>query len=73
MDLKRILMELGNKLVMEHHYEPAVGWCDDCVNNTHPIKKFTEWVNEHPKVQEVLRELGLEWSLRPLARVRESI
>jgi hypothetical protein len=61
LDLKEILMNLGNKLVLEHGYEPAC-W-SDTKNNTSAIKDFTVWMNEHPDAQEVLRELGFNWSM----------
>ena len=60
MNLKRVLMELGNKLVTEHHFNP--GWSSE-VPSTAPITDFTNWLNENPEVQVVLEEMGIEWSV----------
>jgi hypothetical protein len=62
MDLKKILMELGNKLVIERKWDPATG-ISFRRENTHLIKRFTDWVNGQTEVQEVLQELGVEWSM----------
>jgi len=61
-DLKEILMKLGNKLVLERGYKPAT---DSILSpkSTHMIKDFTNWINEHPEAQEVLEELGFNWSM----------
>lgn len=60
MDLKRILMELGNRLVADHHYNP--GWSPE-QPSTAPITDFTNWLNENPKAQAILAELGVEWPM----------
>ncbi len=70
-DLKEVLMHLGNKLVTEHHYDPAMrGVASSGVNDhammgrtTLVIDYFTRWINGHPEAQAVLRELGYEWSM----------
>jgi len=58
-DLKRVLMELGNKLVTEHQHDPN----SDVVQSTRPITVFTKWLNSNMEAQVVLRELGYEWSM----------
>lgn len=62
--LKLVLMNLGNTLVTEHGFDPA---------NTRPIEllpiqrtttlvaAFTEFVNNHPEAQQVLKEMGIAW------------
>ncbi len=70
-DLKEVLMHLGNKLVTEHGYDPAMRSRADrnvheielCANATDVINTFTIWMNEHPEAQEVLQELGFKWSM----------
>lgn len=59
LDLKKILMELGNRLVLEHGYEP--GTFSD--NGTEVIRDFTIWMNCNPIAQEVLKDLGFNWSM----------
>jgi hypothetical protein len=62
-DLKRILMELGNALVGEYGYLPAAcARVDD--KSTLPIKVFTDWLNADQDVQEALRRMNVEWSMR---------
>ena len=66
MDLKEVLMKLGNALVMQHGYEPAgLGWMqrDAGAKTTHPILQLTQFLNEHPEAREELEKLGLEWSM----------
>lgn len=66
MDLKAVLMQLGNRLVMEHGFEPsAMGWMqrDARAQTTHPIRQLTQFLNEHPEAREELKTLGLEWPM----------
>jgi len=58
-DLKRTLMELGNRLVTERHFLPA----SSTHEGTGPIRQFTEWLNATPDAQEVLREMGIDWPM----------
>lgn len=51
---------LGNKLVQEYHFEPAIGRFLNN-RNTHPIKVFIDWINHNPEIQQVLKELGYDW------------
>lgn len=62
LDLKKILMELGNKLVFDYGYEPATT-IPEQQPSTHMIQRFTVWMNENPEAQEVLKSLGLDWSI----------
>lgn len=69
MDLKRILMELGNKLVLEHGYEPSgpmpenlrAGLQTDV--STEPITLFAEWLNANPDARRILAEMGVQWPM----------
>jgi hypothetical protein len=63
-DLKRILMELGNAMVLEHSFRPAIGDRHGSVGyHTECIRCFTEWVNYHPEAIEELKKLGFDWSM----------
>lgn len=64
-DLKEVLMVLGNRLVLEYGYEPATATelLPHNVKNTHVINAFTIWMNEHLEAQEALKELGMKWSM----------
>lgn len=67
-NLKQILMELGNKLVTEHGFEPATGmWAK--ANNTVAIKDFTDWVNASPQAQQALADMGVDW---PVVKKKQS-
>lgn len=63
MDLKELLMRMGNTLVYEYGYEPATATRTPGVPSTHIVKEFTVWMNENPDAQEVLKRLGLDWSM----------
>jgi hypothetical protein len=52
-------MNLGNKLVTEHGYNP--GFYN--TYSTKPIVDFTNFLNESPEARVILQELGLEWSM----------
>ncbi len=62
MNLKLILMQLGNLLVMEHGWLPNEPM--SVQNSTKPIVDFTEFVNRHPVVQQVLKGLGIQWPMK---------
>ena len=74
-DLKMVLMQLGNKLVTEHKFDPATqrrlftGDEREVVtlekNSTAAIKAFTDFMNANPAAQAVLKELGFDWSMHP--------
>ena len=66
MNLKKALMDLGNKLVIEHGFDPGApsGYVGPvCVGDTstQAICEFTEWLNRNHKAREVLAEMGIEW------------
>ena len=61
MNLKEILMLLGNGLVTEHQFAPAGGFADPGEPSTQPITDFTEWLNNCPEAQRVLEGLGVQW------------
>lgn len=64
MDLKRLLMTLGNNLVTKCHFDPARVSFADKQNSTDPIRQFTEWLNETPEAVEELKELGTAWPMK---------
>jgi hypothetical protein len=66
MNLKKALMDLGNKLVIEHGFDPGapsgyVGPVCAGDTSTQAICEFTEWLNRVPEAREVLAEMGIEW------------
>lgn len=69
MDLKRTLMELGNKLVMDRLFDPGGPVPPEVVealkadHTTEPITLFTTWVNLHPEAQDVLERMGVRWPM----------
>ena len=70
-NLKKVLMEMGNKLVLEHGFDPggtANGRADHWLSavtvtntSTQAICEFTDWLNRVPEDREVLAEMGIEW------------
>lgn len=66
-DLKKLFVELGNKLVTEYGFDPAgpaVGQAKDFYpEDTELIREFTRFVNQSFAAQVVLRELGFIWSM----------
>jgi hypothetical protein len=66
-NLKLLLMQLGNKLVTEHGFQPSNHMTAQRVlvgvgeNHTTMIHAFTEWLNRVPEGQEVLKEMGIAW------------
>ena len=59
MNLKMILMQLGNKLVTEHGFDPRSKDLHSCTK----IQDLTKWINEVPEAQQCLRELDVEWPM----------
>lgn len=57
-NLKRVLMELGNRLVTEYGYVPGKARTPTC---TGAIIDFTEWLNNTPEAREILENMGFEW------------
>ena len=66
-DLKWVLMELGNRLVIEHGWEPVAGaWartCGQTRDHTGLIAGLTKQINDSPAMQEVLASLGFDWPI----------
>ena len=65
-NLKLLMMELGNRLVLEHGWEPAAGkWWDRVPSGEHTglIVALTEQINAKPAMQESLTALGVEWPM----------
>lgn len=67
-NLKRILMQLGNRLVTEHQYDPGhvSRKTIDAVNgrrSTEVITLFTEWLNHSEEARQSLQELGFDWPI----------
>ena len=65
-NLKLLMMELGNRLVIEHGWEPAAGkWWDRVPSGEHTglIAALTEQINAKPAMRESLTALGVEWPM----------
>ena len=58
MNLKQVLMELGNRLVLERRFLPAQSHGP---HSTKPIDDFTRWLNNTPEAIELLADMGIEW------------
>jgi hypothetical protein len=62
MNLKKVLMELGNQLVQDHQFTPAnIVWDETGEPTTTPIQKFTDFLNNCPEAQAILKEMDIEW------------
>tara|TARA_R110000824_G_scaffold120382_3_gene275640 strand:- start:25050 stop:25580 length:531 start_codon:yes stop_codon:yes gene_type:complete len=67
MNLKEVLMTLGNRLVTERGFDPATGADSPSslnaklVGTTVAIARFTNWLNETEEAREVLAEMGVGW------------
>ncbi len=59
MNLKKLLMDLGNRLVTERGFNPA----NYPGKSTKPILDFTNWLNRTPDAIEILAEVGVEWPI----------
>ncbi len=70
-NLKKVLMELGNKLVTERGYEPIgdarfpLEFLAELKGDrsTGYITIFTMWLNENPDAREILKEMGVDWPM----------
>ena len=58
-NLKEVLMELGNRLVTECGYDPAIP--NSGLRSTQWIANFTEWLNNMPEAREILDSMGIDW------------
>jgi hypothetical protein len=67
-NLKRLLMEFGNKLVGQG-YDPSGPMPASLKralkedHSTEPITALTTWLNEHPEAQETLKGMGINWPM----------
>ena len=64
-NLKAVLMELGNRLVTEHGWEPAAGaWVRvPAGDQTGLIAGLTQQINDSQEMQVALFDLGVEWPM----------
>jgi hypothetical protein len=64
-DLKAVLMELGNRLVTEHGWEPAAGaWVRvPAGDQTGLVAGLTQQINDNREMRELLDQLGFDWSI----------
>lgn len=66
-NLKRLFMEFGNKLVTERGFDPsgpmppALKQALKKDHSTEPITALTTWLNEHPEAVSALKEMGINW------------
>jgi len=58
MNLKLVLMQLNNRLVTEYGYGSA-----HLLSGGLVIDQFTKWIDGNPHAQEILAEIGVEWSM----------
>lgn len=75
-NLKLLLMNLGNKLVTERGFDPAVspaGGFSLPRKDTLAIKDFTDWLNTCTAAQEILAELGVEWPVTSQQRAQANL
>lgn len=69
MNLKSVLMQLGNRLVTEVGYDPSGPLPQSVMDrlaaewNTEIITLFTAWLNQHSEAVHILEEMGVEWPL----------
>ncbi len=66
LNLKAMLMDLGNRLLREHGFKPAQAVFDQqrdaaFLRSTQMIAMFIAWLNRVPDAQKILTEYGLEW------------
>lgn len=69
MNLKKVLMDLGNTLVLDRGFLPSgpvpaevrAALLED--TTTEPIVLFTEWVNLHPEARQSLEGMGISWPM----------
>jgi hypothetical protein len=65
-NLKGVLMELGNRLVTEHGWEPASGSLWERIpsgDHTGLIAGLTQQINDSPEMRELLGALGFDWPI----------
>lgn len=62
-DLKEVLMHVGNKLVAGHGFLPAGGRFDLNYPTTSPLVEAAEFFNDNLEARMILEEFGLKWSM----------
>jgi hypothetical protein len=69
LNLKRVLMQVGNELVTRHGFEPS-GPAPASIMRatiegkvTHPLTYFTQFLNMCPEARELLEEHGFVWPM----------
>jgi len=66
-NLKGVLMELGNRLVTDHGWEPVAGagarTCGQTRDHTGLVAGLTKQINDSPAMREVLTALGFDWPI----------
>jgi hypothetical protein len=67
LNLRKVLAELGHRLVQEHGFQPAnLHGCSALVNHTlEPLVRFLVWLEHTPEASFVLQQMGV-WQLDPL-------
>jgi hypothetical protein len=60
-NLKELLMTLGNRLVIERGFDPANA--NERAYSTRAISEFTEWINAAEDARELLAEMGMDWPM----------
>jgi hypothetical protein len=68
MNLKALLMDLGNQLVRKHGFQPAQAILDRkrdvaFLRSTQMIAMFVAWLNHVPEARKMLADYGWEWPL----------
>jgi hypothetical protein len=67
LNLRKILTDMGHRLVEEHGFQPAnLYGCSALVNHTlEPLVRFLVWLEHTPEASFVLQQMGV-WHLDPL-------
>lgn len=69
MDLKRFLMEFGNRLVTEHGFDPGgpvppeIREALRTDHSTETLILVAEWLNLHPEIHPIMKEMGVQWPM----------
>ena len=64
LNLKLVLMQLGNQLVTQEGFAPAN---ESSQPSTKPIDDFTRWLNACEPARRLLAEQGIEWPVVKMA------
>lgn len=68
-NLKRLLMEFGNKLVTDKGFDPsgpmppALTQALQEDHSTEPLTAVATWLNAHPEAVGTLKEMGIDWPM----------